>query len=158
MVPSFSTITSQLCGNLLYETAGILYRVKGALFGAAECLEAAFENGLHLGGVVVANRREGPVEVQLQVTQGDTTVVDSGYSLEASDHSGSSISIDDAWNDRVARYTVTVSLHSGMADSFTYTGDQSDGGCTGAYIEIRATTIAFSNHHDPDGAACSSTN
>jgi hypothetical protein len=85
----------------------------GALLGTSGCLEAGFEQGLRLGGVVLANQQASDIVVQLRIQQGDTTVVDSEYSLEPSDSSGSGITIDDAWSDRVDQYTVTVDLTMG---------------------------------------------
>ena len=129
----------------------------GALLGTSGCLEAGFEQGLHLGGVVLANQRASDIMVQLRIQQGDTTVVDSEYSLESSDSSESGITVDDAWRARVDQYTVTVGLEDGMTDSFVYTDDQSHGDCTVAYIGIRPSTFHFSAHEAPDETFCSTT-
>jgi hypothetical protein len=147
----------QLCSNLRMNRREFCIVSGGALLGTSGCLEAGFEQGLRLGGVVLANQQASDIVVQLRIQQGDTTVVDSEYSLEPSDSSGSGITIDDAWSDRVDQYTVTVDLDDGMRDSFIFTGDHSHGDCTVAYIGIRPSTFHFSTHEASDGAFCSTT-
>ncbi len=132
-------------------TAGV------TLLGTSGCLKRGSKQGLRLGGVVLANQRASDITVQLRIQQGDTTVVDSEYSLEPSDRSGSGITIDDAWSDRVDQYTVTTNLNDGMTDSFIFTGEHSHGDCTMAYIGIRPSTFHFSTHEASDRATCSTT-
>lgn len=132
-------------------TAGM----SSGLAGVSGCLNLFKASGLDLGGILLANQRDEQVEGRLRVTQNGTTVLDERYSLQASQiGDGSGVFRNDAWEDKVAIYEVTVEVETEMSESFEYTDEQSDGECTIAYIEIREGTIAFSSHRSTESAPC----
>ena len=132
--------------------------VTGAVAGLATgtgCLGVVERDGLRLGGIVLANRRNERVETRLRVTRDETTVLDERYALAAADGGGDSgIFRNDAWEDRIGVYEVSVDPAFGPTESFEYTGDHRDGACTIARVGLREGTVAFGSHRATEATPC----
>ncbi|MDZ5811977.1 hypothetical protein U4E84_11550 [Halorubrum sp. AD140] len=130
----------------------------GATAGLAAgpgCLGALGPAGLHLGGVVLVNRRSERVETQLRVTRDGSTVLDERHTLAAADEGdGSGVFRNDAWADRIGVYEVRVDVASGPSEAFRYTRAHRDGTCTIARVGIREETVAFGSHRATAEAPC----
>lgn len=126
-----------------------------SLAAVSGCLDVLGPDGLRLGGIVLANRRDAPVDARLQVAQDGETVLDETYELAATDEgSDSGVFLNDAWPDSVAVHEVTVEPASGESESFAYTAEASDGDCTIATVQITADGITFGSHRATGDTPC----